>query len=242
MTDTPRPRARRLIPLFFAAAILIAALVATLLFLNDDRDHILVQANPATDTPVSRMETPGTPGTPAGAPESVAMRPLPVATSSPTHDWTQGDAMELKVIERIAHNPDEIIKMVEENDRIKRRQLVYRNQTAAKLVQKSRLSGEPLKRFTLPGLDGQELQVEIVSADLAPSGQTGSFHGHLTGKPASMVTLAFEFGVEAFTVLSPDDGLYLQADPREPGELIVKSIDPVSYAPFHCGNPDHVTK
>ena len=50
-----------------------------------------------------------------------------------------------------------------------------------------------------------------------------------------MVTLAFKGGREAFTVLSPEDDLYLQADPREPGELIVKRIDPDTYVVGKCG-------
>lgn len=173
------------------------------------------------------------------SPDASTPRPIPVSFRSATHEWTADDATDLKVIERIAHNPDEIIKMVEENERILRRQLVYRKETAAKLVQKARLNGQPVKQFILPGLDGRELEVEVISSDLAPSGQTGTFHGRLSGRQQSLVTLAFEFGVEAFTVLSPEDGIYLQADPRESGELIVKSFDPDKYVPFQCGQPGH---
>jgi hypothetical protein len=166
---------------------------------------------------------------------AAAHQPIPASCRSITHEWTADDATDLKVIERIAHNPDEIIRMVEENELILRRQLVYRKETAAKLVQKARLNGQPVKQFILPGLDGRELEVEVISSDLAPSGQTGTFHGRLKGRQQSLVTLAFEFGVEAFTVLSPEDGIYLQADPRESGELIVKSFDPDKYLPFQCG-------
>jgi hypothetical protein len=173
------------------------------------------------------------------SPGAATQRPIPVSRRSATHEWTADDATDLKVIERIAHNPDEIIRMVGENERILRRQLVYRKETAAKLIQKARLNGQPVKQFILPGLDGRELEVEVISSDLAPSGQTGTFHGRLAGRRQSLVTLAFEFGVEAFTVLSPEDGIYLQADPRESGELIVKSFDPDKYVPFQCGQPVH---
>lgn len=173
------------------------------------------------------------------SPDAAAHQPIPVSRRSTTHEWTADDATDLKVIERIAHNPDEIIRMVEENERILCRQLVYRKETAAKLVQKARLNGQPVKQFILPGLDGRELEVEVISSDLAPSGQTGTFHGRVVGRRQSLVTLAFEFGVEAFTVLSPEDGIYLQADPRESGELIVKSFDPDKYVPFRCGQPGH---
>ena len=168
-----------------------------------------------------------------------SIRPLPIASTSPAHEWTTEDATDLTVIEKIARNPEEAVKMIEENDRILRRQLVYRKQTVAKLLQDSRLSGEPVSHFTLPGLDGQELEVEVISSDLAPSGQTGTFHGRLAGSPQSLVTLAFEFGIEAYTILSPEDQIYLQADPRESGELIVRSFDPDKFMPFQCGNPEH---
>jgi hypothetical protein len=167
------------------------------------------------------------------------LRPLPVAMTSATHEWTAGDGFDLAVIERIAHSPDELRKLVEENGRIKRRQLVYRNETAALVIQRARLTGEPVRRLTLPALDGEELDFVIDRADLAPSGQSGTFTGRLADRPDSLVTLAFRFGREAFTVLSPADDLYLQADPREPGEIIVKSIDPAVYAHARCGNPDH---
>lgn len=125
--------------------------------------------------------------------------------------------------------------MIEENDRIHRRQLVYRNETAAASVQRSMAAGESITRLTLPGLDGEEHDFEVVRADLAPSGQSGSFHGHLPGKPNSLVTLAFKFGREAFTVHSPDDNLYLEGEPREPGEVIVKRFDPGEYYQGTCG-------
>lgn len=181
--------------------------------------------------PASRITTSGH----VGKTDAIRFRPLEVARKTPTHEWTAGDGSDLKVIEAISHNYDETIKMVEENDRIKRRQLVYRNDTAAAVIQRARLTGEPIRHLTLPALDGQELDFEIDHADLSPSGQSGSFTGKLAGKPQSMVTLAFKFGREAFTVISPEDDFHLQADPREPGEIIVKSIDPDVYAAGQCG-------
>jgi hypothetical protein len=85
-------------------------------------------------------------------------------------------------------------------------------------------------------LDGREVDVEITRSELSPSGQQGMFAGRVSGRADSMVTLAFKGGREAFTVVSPADGLFLQAEPREPGEVIVKSIDPDVYASGYCGN------
>lgn len=231
----PFPRLR-FVPALAACALVLCA-IAWLM------SPFAPRANPASphkpDVSTTRQPSPPVVN---DEPSVIVLHPLPVAIESGTHQWTKEDATDLKVIEKIAHNQDEAVKMLEENERIQRRQLVYRKETAAKLIQKSRLSGEPLKRFTLPALDGRELEVEVVSSDLAPSGQTGSFHGRLVGKPQSLVTLAFEFGVEAFTVISPEENLYLQADPRESGELIIKSFNPDEYVPFQCGKAESAQK
>ncbi len=169
------------------------------------------------------------------------MRPFPVAQESANHQWTVADGKDTNVIRQLAHNPLEYERMVEENDRIQRRQLVYRKDTAAAVLQRARASGEPVKQLTLPGLDGQELQVAFDRADLAPSWQAGTFTGQLPNRPNSMVTLAFKFGRESFTVVSPDDGLYLQAWPREPGQVIITSFDPDVYTAMPEGEPIKTT-
>jgi hypothetical protein len=165
------------------------------------------------------------------------VRPFAVAQESPMHQWTTEDGRDTNVIRQLAHNDVEYRRMVEENSRIQRRQLVYRKDTAAAMLQRARLSGEPIEQLTLPGFDGQELLVEIDRTDLESSWQSGTFAGRLEGRPNSMVTLAFKFGREAFTILSPDDGTYLQAHPREPGELIITSFDPDTYQPMPGGEP-----
>jgi hypothetical protein len=177
----------------------------------------------------------GLPTTPSRS--GFQLRPFAVVKETARHQWTDENGRDTNIIRQLAHNELEYQRMVDENARIKRRQLVYRNDTAATVMQRARLSGGPVKQLTLPGFDGQELQFEIQRADLEPSKQSGTFTGQLAGKPGSMVTLAFKFGREAFTVLSPDDGTYLQAHPREPGELIITSFDPDTYQPVPGGEP-----
>lgn len=193
-------------------------------------------APPPNSEPAAAATFPEPSGSLSSVPdEKPTRRPLPVAHSSRTHEWTEGDASLPAVIEKIAHNPEEFIRMVEENDRIKRRQLVYRKHTVAAAVKSARASGEPLNRLLLPALDGREVEFEILRADLDPSGQKGSFAGRIAGIPNSMVILSFKDDREAFSLSSPDEGLHLQADPREPGEIIVKSIDPATYIQGKCG-------
>ena len=168
---------------------------------------------------------------------SFQKHPFAVARESDAFGWTAEDGRQPDVIRRLAHNELEFERMAEESGRIYRRQLVYARETADQLVQRSKLTGEPIQRLTLPGLDGQEVQFEITRADLNPSGQQGAFSGHLSGRLDSMVTFAFKGGREAFTILSPADNLYLVGEPRESGELIVKSINLTNYVVGVCGNP-----
>jgi hypothetical protein len=170
-------------------------------------------------------------------PSTPSPRPLPVARSSAHHQWPAGDTLTPDAIQLIARNADEFIRLVEENDRILRRQLVYRQDVAAAAVQRSRFTGEPVRTLILPGLDGEEYEITVTRADLSPSGQSGTFSGRLANQPDSLVTLAFQFGREAFTILSTSAGLFLQGHPRESGEIIVTRFEPEAYSPQPGGEP-----
>jgi len=161
--------------------------------------------------------------------------PFLVAHESSAFGWTAEDGKQPDTIKQLAHNELEFERLAEESTRILRCQLVYHYETVDVQVERARLTGEPLQQLALPGLDGQEIQFEVTQADLSPSGHQGTFTGRVAGRLDSTVTFAFKGGREAFTILSPSDKLYLQADPREPGELIVKSIDPATYVVGVCG-------
>ncbi len=65
--------------------------------------------------------------------------------------------------------------------------------------------------------------------------------GQLAGDADSFVTLAFQDGREAFTVLAPKENLYLVGEPREDGQVIVKAIDPNTYgAPPEASADDFI--
>ena len=179
--------------------------------------------------PTSRMKSPDTAlGVLANSPD-FRERPLPVAYESRNTQWTAADGRDTNVIRLLAHNPLEYDRMVEENPRIFRRQLVYLKESVAAVFEKTKLTGKPVQQLTLPGVDGQELQFEIVKGDNQGSSRQGTFYGHLAGKADSLVTLAFQDGREAFTVLAPHENLFVVGEPREPGQVIIKAIDPNTY-------------
>jgi hypothetical protein len=161
------------------------------------------------------------------------LRPLPVAIDKGNYQWTNEDAMSPDVIKRLAHNDLEYLRMMDENSRINRRQLVYIKQPVATLIEQAKLTGEKVKSLTLPGFDGQEMQFEITSSEVQPSGQIGSFSGHLAGDTDTTITLAYKFGREAFTIVTPENGENsIDAEPREPGQVILKSVNPNVYQPL----------
>lgn len=162
-------------------------------------------------------------------PDSPVAHPLAVVRTSAKHEWTSEDAKDPKVIERIAHNPEEAIRLIEENDRIKRRQLVYRKETVPMLLEQAQGKGGSLKSLSLPGLDGKEVEVEVTEVHLMDGTNGGCVNGRVKGRLNSMVSVGFSNGCESFNILSPDEGVFLTADAREPGEVLVKEIDPNVY-------------
>lgn len=193
---------------------------------------------PASASAPIPSATPTTPLTAARLPsaaDGIVSRPLAVATESASHAWTREDAKDPAVIDRLAHGPEEFLRMVEENDRIKRRQLVYRKEPVALLLEQARASGVPLTRFTLPVLDGAEVEVEVLETQI--DGHRGAVIGRIVGQPDSLACVGFSGSCESFNILAPSSGLFIAADAREPGEVILKEIDPAVYSPMACGGP-----
>lgn len=145
------------------------------------------------------------------------------------------------VIRQLAHNEWEVERMTAENDSIKHRQLVYRNEPINVTIERARAAGQPLTNITLPALDGAEYEVEVSQNNVSSEKMTGSLSGHLKDRPNSMASIGFVNGYESFNLLSPDDGLYIVADSREPGEVMVKEIDPSKYGLVPNNNaPDFI--
>jgi hypothetical protein len=171
------------------------------------------------------------------------IRPLAVGIEGTNNQWTTADGKDTNVIRQLAHNPLEYARMVDENPRIFRRQLVYLKETAAAVFEQARLTGSPVTQLTVPGLDGRELTFEIARRDGGGSSRQGMFSGHLIGSSDSLVTMAFEDGREAFMVLSPKENIFVVGEPRENGQVIVKAIDPNTYGVGPApGDADDVVK
>jgi hypothetical protein len=168
---------------------------------------------------------------------SFQKRPFAVVRESDTYQWTAEDGRDTNVIRRLAHNDLESERMLKENQTIYRRQLVYHTEAFTLQAQQAAQAGQSIQQLLLPGLDGQVLPVKVTKTDFESGGDRGIFYGKLADRPDSMVTVAFINGREAFTVVSPQDQIYLHAESREPGEIVVKSVDPSTYGGGVCGTP-----
>lgn len=225
----------------FAAALYLGIGILALLQAEDPARSSSAVTNIAsgsgTATQRNAVSSP-TPSQPLPVSAAFERRPFKPVRESKDFQWTAEDGTDTNVIRRLAHNDLEFTRLAQENARIYRRQLVYHTDGAAAQIERAKATGRSLQQITFPGLDGQEVPIEITRADLNPSGQQGALSGTVAGRSDSMVTLAFKGAREAFTILSPKDNLYLVGEPREPGELIVKSINPETYVVGVCGNPD----
>lgn len=206
---------------------------------------VVSAAKPASPTPV--VVTNATQPVVAAADRAVPAnypdfkkRPLPVAFEGTNSQWTLADGKDTNVIRQLAHNELEYQRMVEENARIIKRQLVYRKETVPQLLERLIPPGQKLQSFTLPGVDGSEFEIEVTDTHVNGVAQSGSVNGRVKGRYGSMVSVGFYNGCESFNIISPEDGVYLTADAREPGEVIVKLIDPDQYSPPAGNTPDYI--
>lgn len=153
-------------------------------------------------------------------------RPFEPSVSSDRYQWTAEDGRKPQVIRKLAHNALEEARMADENHAVHKRQLVYITQSLSDSIKEADSEGRPLESHSIPSLDGQELEVEVMMVDHAVSGVDGVVYGKLRGVPDSTVTIAYSDKSECFSVLSPSQDFFLQGEPREPGEIVVKSFDP----------------
>jgi|GEM_PF-4242182 hypothetical protein len=157
---------------------------------------------------------------------------MPAQQTIPTGEAI-GDGKGTNVLRFWARNEPEFQRMLEENARIKRRQVVQWHATAISALERSRAAGESLRQIFLPGLDGRVITFEITQSEVEPSGTSGILSGRVAGFPDSMVRLRFSGDQEVFTVALPSKNLFLAAETRGDGDIILKSIDPEAYTAFH---------
>lgn len=156
------------------------------------------------------------------------LRPFVVTASSGRYEWTGEDGMKSAAINELAHNPIERHRLMEENTFVLKRQLIYTKRTLGEVARDSIESGSKLESFILPGFDGHEMKVHIDSEQHEEGGVSGSYYGRLDGREESMVVLTYHEDRESYIVISRQDGINYEYLPREAGEIVLRSIDPLA--------------
>ena len=92
--------------------------------------------------------------------ETFHKRPFTAAKGKGPDQWTVEDGRSQAAIAQLAHNPLEAERMTGENAKIKRRQLVYRNQTITTVIQEALSKGEQVHQSPCRANYGQRGHVE----------------------------------------------------------------------------------
>lgn len=159
---------------------------------------------------------------PAPVNPNFRLRPFKVVKTTATHQWTAEDCLTDAAIHEIAHNALEEQQLRKENLWTTRRQLVYRNENVGDFV--GDLESGARKQFLVPGFDGQEFVVNVVTVDRLSADGFG-VRGTIDGYPGSRFDLGYARGREAMTIDIPSQGLHYQINPREQNEVVVNAIN-----------------
>ena len=167
------------------------------------------------------------------------MDPFEVKISNERHGWTVLNARSPEHVELLAHSDPEKDRITEENFWTPRRELVYRKEVVSDLLAKAEESGDALKELILPGFAGDEFNVTVddIQSFVNEEGiREGDIIGHLTGDPDSKVILGFYGDRESGLVTSPNLEQDINYNPREDGQILVKSVDDQALGYFFEGN------
>lgn len=186
--------------------------------------------------------------------EDFVVDPYPIVLSSPNHSWTAVNAIATEDVDKLVHNDAERHDTLEKTTYTARRQLVYQKIAVQDLAEASLAQGEELTTVLLPGFDGEEFEISVLSWDATnEEGESrgGHLYGHLTNDPDSQVAWGYSEGVESGSIISPKNGLYLDYSGREEGQVVVDEIDLDALGIYEdefnqesqqCGNKfDHLT-
>jgi hypothetical protein len=152
------------------------------------------------------------------------VRPFAVSQASAHHEWTAEDGRSPAAMDKLAHNPLERERLTDENEYVTRRQLVYRKHPLPEIGMQSFTTGEQVKTLTLPDFNGRDLEVVITESKIEWRGKTGFFRGYVKGDPEATVAASYYQGAECFEIQR--GSMILAGDPREPGQVVLKEVDP----------------
>ncbi len=154
-------------------------------------------------------------------------RPYDIAYRSDSFEWTAVDGKSPDVMRQLATNPSNLNQLEDENEWVKKRQLIYLPE--GRLVKAENIFNGVDESFMLPGFDGKEFEVEVgavtVYEDEDVEEFEGTFHFWSKDNPniegdASLVGDVWSIGYK-----DKEATVYQQIISRRNGELILTQFD-----------------
>ena len=174
------------------------------------------------------------------------LRPFEITQTKGDFSWTAEDGKSDEVMKRLANNEDMLDVLRQDNAHTKRRQLIYFDEESFHKKRDQILNGEG-KTLTLPGFDGQEIEVTIggsqrLTYDNVEDPNGGFFGGQVTDDGDSHVMIGTA-GDSYSIQIDSSQGSY-RYDMRENGELILSELDREVYgandSPCTFGQDHHL--
>ncbi len=154
-------------------------------------------------------------------------RPFEIVQESDGFGWTAEDGMSEQVMEQLASNLDMLDALREENQTVKKRQLVYHNEELEK--QRERILNGELKTLKIPGVDGELFDIDILSSskildEAYPDELNNGFiYGKISGRDDTKVSIGLSG--ESYSIQVNTLDRVLSISTRSGGELIVTEFD-----------------
>ena len=165
-------------------------------------------------------------------------RPFEVTQSTGNFEWTAADGKSPEVMRILATNPANLGQLTDQNEWTDKRQLVYLTENFKR--QADKVFQGKAKSITIPGFDGEELEVSVNMLDFVENGEASSFEGTLKDYPDVYVDAARIDGIWAISYSNPGDKFLYDYISRQDGELIMNRLDADAQAlATHGHHHDH---
>lgn len=175
--------------------------------------------------------------------EEIEMRTAPSAMPEITKSNVNDPEATAALIEVLARHPAEKARLEEENQWVKRRELVQVKNSFRDLA-KQILAGKKVEQFEVPLFDGETATVLLDQENSEVFSETsGALFGEIEGEPEAFVALAFYKDSDSGLINFPSRDLTIQYEGFGDRKVIVKDFDESAQAKAlpceHCRLDGH---
>lgn len=210
-----------------ALAVLVIAAALIIVFWKDPSAGAGDKTETAQNRPTAQRTEAHTPeqDPPTQNTDDIPLKDLPKELPAFRKSNRDDPAATEKLINIISRHPSETGRLIEENQWIKRREIVEQEESFGEIAGRI-FKGEKVKEFEIPLFDGETATFEVDYNQTAIiSESSGTIHGQIKGESESQAILSFYRDADAGFVNFPDRGLTIEYDSWGQNRLIVKDYD-----------------